>query len=230
MDRPKYPSDEADKFMLRLPHGVRERIAALAKESGRSMNAEIVARLQSSFEAGADPAFDVRVREQMNEARLDAVRSQMYTVEMHVEVLSQRLDTIRREKRSMAEHEAAEQRLAVATQELEQLRRRQAILIEESRELSNQYSAAVDPARKAAERAANEALQHELSEVAMQEKARMQALLELQPTSEEIQAVAEIVAERERERSERIRGMFQPKVAPAKKARAAGARVKKGGR
>jgi hypothetical protein len=41
---------DSDKFMLRLPGGMRERISSAAKDSGRSMNAEIVARLQGSFE------------------------------------------------------------------------------------------------------------------------------------------------------------------------------------
>lgn len=44
-------SRESDKFMLRLPDGMRPRIAAVAKANGRSMNAEIVARLESSFSA-----------------------------------------------------------------------------------------------------------------------------------------------------------------------------------
>lgn len=37
---------ESDKFMLRLPDGMRDRIAALAKQNGRSMNAEIIARME----------------------------------------------------------------------------------------------------------------------------------------------------------------------------------------
>lgn len=40
---------ESDKFMLRLPDGMRERIAEAAKENNRSMNSEIVARLERSF-------------------------------------------------------------------------------------------------------------------------------------------------------------------------------------
>ena len=35
-----------DKFMVRLPPGVREQIKALAKDNGRSMNGEIVQRLK----------------------------------------------------------------------------------------------------------------------------------------------------------------------------------------
>lgn len=43
-----------DKFMLRLPDGMRERIKAAADENRRSMNAEIIARLEISFRMVAD--------------------------------------------------------------------------------------------------------------------------------------------------------------------------------
>ncbi|MDM5138443.1 Arc family DNA-binding protein [Aeromonas bestiarum] len=43
-------SRESDKFVLRLPDGMRAEIAELAKASGRSMNAEIVYRLQRTFD------------------------------------------------------------------------------------------------------------------------------------------------------------------------------------
>lgn len=39
----------ADKFMLRLPDGERERVAVFAKSSGRTMNAEINFHLQRSM-------------------------------------------------------------------------------------------------------------------------------------------------------------------------------------
>lgn len=38
--------------MLRLPDGMRDRIREASETNGRSMNAEIVARLQASFEVG----------------------------------------------------------------------------------------------------------------------------------------------------------------------------------
>jgi hypothetical protein len=44
------PVRDQDKFMLRLPDGMRERIAREASANNRSMNAEIVARLELSFE------------------------------------------------------------------------------------------------------------------------------------------------------------------------------------
>ena len=48
-DRSTYPSEQADKYLLRLPDGMRERLKDAAKENNRSMNAEIVARLEQSF-------------------------------------------------------------------------------------------------------------------------------------------------------------------------------------
>lgn len=46
------PVREHDKFMLRLPDGMREEIASEAKNNGRSMNTEIVVRLRQSLDRG----------------------------------------------------------------------------------------------------------------------------------------------------------------------------------
>jgi predicted DNA-binding protein len=40
------PGRGADQFIVRMPDGMRDRIAALARVNGRSMNAEIVAALE----------------------------------------------------------------------------------------------------------------------------------------------------------------------------------------
>ena len=66
--KPPAPSDLADKFMLRLPEGMRDRIADAAKANNRSMNAELVARIQASFDQG-----DLRERMDRIEQRLDAM-------------------------------------------------------------------------------------------------------------------------------------------------------------
>jgi hypothetical protein len=52
---PKKTNRESDKFMLRMPHGMRDAIAYEAEKSGRSMNAEMVDRLTQSFERALDP-------------------------------------------------------------------------------------------------------------------------------------------------------------------------------
>lgn len=43
----------SDKFMLRLPDGMRDTISELAKDSGRSMNAELVHRIQRTIDEDA---------------------------------------------------------------------------------------------------------------------------------------------------------------------------------
>lgn len=43
------PGRGSDQFPLRLPDGMRDRIREAAEANGRSMNAEIVARLEESF-------------------------------------------------------------------------------------------------------------------------------------------------------------------------------------
>lgn len=48
-------------YPLRMPQELRERLAEVAKESGRSMNAEIVARLQESFHVHGSGSASMRI-------------------------------------------------------------------------------------------------------------------------------------------------------------------------
>lgn len=65
----------SDQFNLRLPDGMRDRIAEAAKASGRSMNAEIVARLESSFTSEGELSAMRAALEKNSEAiRLHAER------------------------------------------------------------------------------------------------------------------------------------------------------------
>lgn len=50
MERKPFPSETQERFIVRFPDGMRDRIAAAAKANSRSMNAEIVARLEGSFD------------------------------------------------------------------------------------------------------------------------------------------------------------------------------------
>lgn len=52
--KPKRAPQQGDKYILRFPEGMRERIAEAAKANNRSMNAEILARIEASFEAQED--------------------------------------------------------------------------------------------------------------------------------------------------------------------------------
>lgn len=50
MEKEPYPSETADRYIVRFPPGMRERIKQDAEKNNRSMNAEIIARLESSFQ------------------------------------------------------------------------------------------------------------------------------------------------------------------------------------
>lgn len=58
------PSAIADKFMLRLPDGLRDTIAEHAKRAGRSMNAEVIYRLQMAYDqdAAMEDAYQLDAR------------------------------------------------------------------------------------------------------------------------------------------------------------------------
>lgn len=45
----KYPSDQQDQYMLRFPDGMRDKLKDEAAKNGRSMNAEIIMRLELSL-------------------------------------------------------------------------------------------------------------------------------------------------------------------------------------
>lgn len=55
-------SKSAEKFVVRLPKGMRRRIADAARCYRRSMNSEIVARLEQSLDAG-DPYVPTGINE-----------------------------------------------------------------------------------------------------------------------------------------------------------------------
>lgn len=48
-DKDKFPSELAERFQVRLPPGLRDRIKAYAERHGRSMNTEIVRVLENEF-------------------------------------------------------------------------------------------------------------------------------------------------------------------------------------
>ena len=50
MQRKPFPSETQERFIVRFPDGMRDRISEVAKAGHRSMNAEIVARIRRSFE------------------------------------------------------------------------------------------------------------------------------------------------------------------------------------
>ena len=63
-------SRSADKFVVRFPDDMRDRIAEVAKHNHRSMNSEIVARLESSLKQ--DQVMDYNNPVALNENEITA--------------------------------------------------------------------------------------------------------------------------------------------------------------
>ena len=86
MARPTYPSDEIDRLMVRFPAGLKRKLTEAARDSGRSVNSEIIQRLEFSFYADQDPkaAFrEIRDAKTLREAQqeLAEFRQMMERVE-----------------------------------------------------------------------------------------------------------------------------------------------------
>ena len=70
----------SDKFMLRLPDGMRDRIKAAAEANNRSMNAEVVSALEfwlgtlDSSEETPVPSFDIVTTQDVRRIIDDAVK------------------------------------------------------------------------------------------------------------------------------------------------------------
>ena len=65
-----YSSRKADKFVVRLPDGMRERIADVARNHHRSMNSEIIARLEQSMLQESALGDDLNMRLDSSELSL----------------------------------------------------------------------------------------------------------------------------------------------------------------
>lgn len=65
MARKPYPSEMQERFIVRFPDGMRDQITAAARSNNRTMNSEIVARLQQSFDPAGDDAVAARSRKAM---------------------------------------------------------------------------------------------------------------------------------------------------------------------
>ena len=65
----RIPSRGSDQFVVRFPDGMRDQIASAAEANGRSMNAEIVSRLEQFFtlKTGLSAESDV-VKDAVKEA------------------------------------------------------------------------------------------------------------------------------------------------------------------
>jgi hypothetical protein len=72
-----YSSRTADKFVVRLPKGMRDRISSVAKNYHRSMNSEIVSRLESSLSLEFNEASPETVDSEQSEMQVSAAEREL---------------------------------------------------------------------------------------------------------------------------------------------------------
>lgn len=106
------PVSEQDKFMLRLPKGMRERIKRASEMNNRSMNSEIVERLQYSF-GGADAEIQA-LFDKINDLEAQLARSQQvlrgqgYDVDLMNQLAVEQANNIRLEALTRTQAELIE--------------------------------------------------------------------------------------------------------------------------
>lgn len=76
----KPPSRTADQFVVRFPEGMRDRIADAAKANNRSMNAEIIQRLEHSFTPHEERPWEERMVTDVNRAMLALLSSDEFSI------------------------------------------------------------------------------------------------------------------------------------------------------
>ena len=85
---------QAPSYPLRMPDELKARIQAAADASGRSLHAELLHRLQNSFES-REVGWDVRLARHTNEVRGEVLASHISMMQMHVNMLRDRLRLLR---------------------------------------------------------------------------------------------------------------------------------------
>lgn len=80
---------ESDRFMLRLPDGMRDRLKEEAAKNNRSMNAEIIARLEDSF-FGPEHRLDKYIIEDIATKFPHYMKSMEHKIDMLMKRIEQR--------------------------------------------------------------------------------------------------------------------------------------------
>lgn len=78
------PSEAQDKFIIRLPDGMRDQLKIASEANNRTMNAEVVARLKATFEAdqlAKHPEIETGAKMDALEKELEIVRGNLRILE-----------------------------------------------------------------------------------------------------------------------------------------------------
>lgn len=89
-EKPNYPSDAADKVLVRMPDGMRDKLKAHAKSNNRTMNAEIIDRLEAHLSANAPDQAAAAALPNLN-AQLTLQHASLQLAEVACELLASEL-------------------------------------------------------------------------------------------------------------------------------------------
>src|SRR5271166_4101048 len=98
------PVHSLEKFVLRLPDGMREKIGVAARANKRTMNAEIIQRLEASFSSTGEPLLVIN----KNTAEADIIfelRDSMQSLEAKIAGLDRFGDVLQRRRPEVADLE-----------------------------------------------------------------------------------------------------------------------------
>lgn len=123
---------------LRLPVDLKDRLVVSATENGRSLSAEVAYRLLQTYEK-PDIGWDIRVAQHTNETRLETLGSHLLMVQTHINMLLERLRTLRENGATEEEIIGIESTLTEARSEVERLRELRLKHLEESHRLDDLY-------------------------------------------------------------------------------------------
>jgi len=91
MEKKTYPSDTLGRYIVRFPEGMRERLKASAEGNNRTLNAEIVARLEASYKADWD---SLRSSAREIDLMAEGLQSRGEMLSLRAELLRARYDSL----------------------------------------------------------------------------------------------------------------------------------------
>lgn len=154
-----------DKYIIRFPNGMRDRLKEAAKANSRTLNAEIVARLGDSFTSAktnqADAEYSKLYRLQ---AELDTLTNRDTLITMKLQMLKTEWEQAKEAETPEREKSLAQQ-INHAHQDWEQLRKRMSRLLVEIREQQLKADEASSEQLAAMNAQIDRMLQNELMEV-----------------------------------------------------------------
>lgn len=103
MSKEPYPSETADRFIIRFPEGMRDRIRNEAAANNRSMNAEIIARLDASLEGrsiSGEPITMDAIREESQKVSETIAKAESNAVRQFMEEITAKISDVQ----SLVEH------------------------------------------------------------------------------------------------------------------------------